>query len=148
VCPSILSFELPMTFKPAHGYVAVKLLAVKINDEYNHCKQLLPALVPQQVPIGSLRPNKMRKAITAGPSSDETTNMIAPIDTIMPEQHVSAFTNASKSRKRSHSTKRHVPSSRRITPRGSSCASFPGTWVGFAVSPHRATEDHVTEIVG
>ncbi|KAH9984245.1 WD40 repeat-like protein [Russula vinacea] len=59
-------------------------LAVKMNDEYKHYKQLPPALVAQQVPVGPARPKEMRKAITAGPSS-ETTRMIASIDTT-PEQ--------------------------------------------------------------
>jgi pleiotropic regulator 1 len=69
-------------------------LAVKMNDEYKHCKQLPPAILAQQVPVGPARPKEMRKAITAGPSS-ETTRMIASIDTT-PEQQVSAFTNPSK----------------------------------------------------
>jgi pleiotropic regulator 1 len=67
-----------------------------MNDEYKHYKQLPPALVSQQVPVGPARPKEMRKAITAGPSSSsETTRMIASIDTT-PEQRVSTFTNGSK----------------------------------------------------
>ena len=65
-----------------------------MNDEYKHYKQLPAALVGQQGPVGPARPKEMRKAITAGPSSD-TTRMIASIDTT-PEQRVSTFTNASK----------------------------------------------------
>ena len=65
-----------------------------MNDEYKHYKQLPPALVTHQVPVGPARPKEMRKAITAGPSS-ETTRMIASIDTT-PEQRVSTFTNGSK----------------------------------------------------
>jgi pleiotropic regulator 1 len=65
-----------------------------MNDEYKHYKQLPPALVGQQVPVGPARPKEIRKAITAGPSS-ETTRMIASIDTT-PEQRVSTFTNGSK----------------------------------------------------
>jgi WD40 repeat protein len=66
-----------------------------MNDEYKHYKQLPPALVSQQVPVGPARPKEMRKAITAGPSSSETSRMIASIDTT-PEQRVSSFTNSSK----------------------------------------------------
>ncbi|KAH9028722.1 WD40 repeat-like protein [Lactarius hengduanensis] len=70
-------------------------LSVKINDEYKHYKQLPSALLAQQGPVGPARPTEMRKAITAGPSSSETTRMIASIDTT-PEQRVSTFSNPSK----------------------------------------------------
>jgi len=68
---------------------------VKINDEYKHYKQLPSALLAQQGPVGPARPTEIRKAITAGPSSSETTRMIASIDTT-PEQRVSTFSNPSK----------------------------------------------------
>jgi pleiotropic regulator 1 len=42
-------------------------LAVKIYDEYRHYKQLPPALLAQQAPVGPTRPNQQHlKAITAG----------------------------------------------------------------------------------
>lgn len=41
-------------------------LSVKIRDEYRHCKELPPALVAQQGPIGPARPRETRKMITAG----------------------------------------------------------------------------------
>ena len=70
-------------------------LSVKINDEYKHYKQLPSALLAQQGPVGPARPTETRKAITAGPSSSETTRLIASIDTT-PEQRVSTFSNPSK----------------------------------------------------
>ena len=69
-------------------------LSVKINDEYKDYKQLPSALLAQQGPVGPARPTEIRKAITAGPSS-ETTRLIASIDTT-PEQRVSTFSNPSK----------------------------------------------------
>jgi hypothetical protein len=65
-----------------------------MNDKYKHYKQLPPALVSQQVPVGPARPKEIRKAITAGPSL-EMTRMIASIDTNS-ERRESLFTNGSK----------------------------------------------------
>ncbi|ETW76709.1 hypothetical protein HETIRDRAFT_328569 [Heterobasidion irregulare TC 32-1] len=44
-------------------------LAVKINDEYKHYKQLPSALLEQQAPVGPARPKDQRKMITAGRTS-------------------------------------------------------------------------------
>jgi pleiotropic regulator 1 len=41
-------------------------LSVKIRDEYRHCKELPPALVAQQGPVGPAQPRETRKMITAG----------------------------------------------------------------------------------
>lgn len=41
-------------------------LSVKINDEYRDYKELPPALLAQQGPVGPARPKEQRKAITAG----------------------------------------------------------------------------------
>jgi pleiotropic regulator 1 len=41
-------------------------LAVKINDEYRDYKELPPALMSQQGPVGPSRPKENRKMITAG----------------------------------------------------------------------------------
>ncbi|EGN97714.1 hypothetical protein SERLA73DRAFT_56935, partial [Serpula lacrymans var. lacrymans S7.3] len=41
-------------------------LSVKINDEYKHCKELPPALLAQQGPVGPARRSEKRLAITAG----------------------------------------------------------------------------------
>ncbi|KAH8114267.1 WD40 repeat-like protein [Phellopilus nigrolimitatus] len=54
-------------------------LSVKINDEYKDYKQLPPALLSQQGPVGPARPKQERKMIEAGPSSD-TSRIIARID--------------------------------------------------------------------
>ncbi|KAI6127242.1 WD40-repeat-containing domain protein [Pisolithus croceorrhizus] len=69
-------------------------LSVKINDEYKHYKELPPALLAQQGPVGPARPTPQRKAITAGPSS-ETSMMIAAIDNT-PKAQPSTFVTASK----------------------------------------------------
>lgn len=44
-------------------------LSVKINDEYRDYKELPPALLAQQGPVGPARPKEQRKAITAGRAS-------------------------------------------------------------------------------
>ena len=41
-------------------------LSVKINDEYRDYKQLPPALLQQQGPVGPARPKQDRKMIEAG----------------------------------------------------------------------------------
>jgi len=41
-------------------------LSVKINDEYCDFKELPPALLAQQGPIGPAQPKEQRKEITAG----------------------------------------------------------------------------------
>jgi pleiotropic regulator 1 len=48
------------------GFSARMRLAVKIEDEYKHYKQLPTALLAQQAPVGPARPKEQRKAITAG----------------------------------------------------------------------------------
>ncbi|KAI0029015.1 WD40 repeat-like protein [Vararia minispora EC-137] len=77
-------------------------LAVKIEDEYKHYKQLPTALLAQQAPVGPARPTEQRKMITAGPGETavpapmaDAGRMIAKIDTT-PEQKTSSFSNASK----------------------------------------------------
>ncbi|EIM84855.1 WD40 repeat-like protein [Stereum hirsutum FP-91666 SS1] len=74
-------------------------LAVKINDEYKHYKQLPSALLEQQMPVGPARPKQQLKAITAGPSASasaatDTSRMIATIDNT-PTQTPSTFSNSS-----------------------------------------------------
>ncbi|KAG1824814.1 WD40 repeat-like protein [Suillus subaureus] len=69
-------------------------LSVKINDEYRDFKELPPALLAQQGPIGPTRPKEQRKAITAGPSSD-TSRMIATIDNT-PKVQPSTFVTSNK----------------------------------------------------
>ncbi|KAF9652534.1 WD40 repeat-like protein [Thelephora ganbajun] len=69
-------------------------LSVKINDEYKDYKQLPPALLSQQGPVGPARPkDAQRKMITAGPTS-EASMMIAKIDNT-PVQQPSTFTSSS-----------------------------------------------------
>lgn len=71
-------------------------LAVKIRDEYNHCKELPPALVAQQGGVGPSKPKDNRKMITAGPSADSTTSrIIATIDKT-PAPEPSTFTSHTK----------------------------------------------------
>ena len=41
-------------------------LSVKIHDEYRDFKELPPALLSQQGPVGPSRPRDTRKMITAG----------------------------------------------------------------------------------
>jgi pleiotropic regulator 1 len=41
-------------------------LSVKIHDEYRDFKELPPALLSQQGPVGPSRPKEQRKMITAG----------------------------------------------------------------------------------
>ncbi|KAF8628774.1 hypothetical protein AX15_003730 [Amanita polypyramis BW_CC] len=56
-------------------------LSVKIQDEYRHCKELPPALMAQQGPVGPARPKETRKMITAGAAADSNTSrLIATID--------------------------------------------------------------------
>ncbi|CCL98878.1 uncharacterized protein FIBRA_00885 [Fibroporia radiculosa] len=67
-------------------------LSVKINDEYKDVRELPAQLLTQQGSVGPARPKEMRKAITAGPTSD-TSRMIATIDS-KPAPQPSTFTNA------------------------------------------------------
>lgn len=87
-------------------------LSVKINDEYKPYKELPPALLAQQTPVGPARPNQQRKAITAGRkfahvsvkttshivthvASSDTSMMIASIDNT-PKAQPSTFATANK----------------------------------------------------
>ncbi|KAJ7836400.1 hypothetical protein B0H14DRAFT_3141795 [Mycena olivaceomarginata] len=71
-------------------------LSVKIHDEYRDFKELPPALLSQQGPVGPSRPRDVaRKMITAGPSADNTSRMIAAIDNT-PISQPSTFQSASK----------------------------------------------------
>ncbi|KAF8907071.1 WD40-repeat-containing domain protein [Gymnopilus junonius] len=71
-------------------------LAVKIRDEYRDFKELPPALLSQQGPVGPSRPPSTRKMITAGESTDSNTSrMIATIDDT-PQAKPSTFTSSSK----------------------------------------------------
>ncbi|GLB42684.1 putative WD domain, G-beta repeat [Lyophyllum shimeji] len=71
-------------------------LSVKIRDEYRDYKELPPALVAQQGPVGPSRPKESRKMITAGPSADtNTSRMIATIDKTPPPQP-STLTSSTK----------------------------------------------------
>ena len=48
-------------------FLSAKLrLSVKINDEYRDYRQLPPALLQQQGPVGPARPKQDRKMIEAG----------------------------------------------------------------------------------
>ncbi|KAF7361475.1 Pre-mRNA-splicing factor PRP46 [Mycena sanguinolenta] len=71
-------------------------LSVKIHDEYRDFKELPPALLSQQGPVGPSRPRETRKMITAGPSADNSTSqMIAAIDKT-PISQPSTFQSSSK----------------------------------------------------
>jgi len=56
---------MPSTFTEEISSARIRL-SVKINDEYRDFKELPPALLAQQGPIGPARPKEQRKAITAG----------------------------------------------------------------------------------
>ncbi|KAG2028617.1 hypothetical protein BDR03DRAFT_1019571 [Suillus americanus] len=56
---------MPSTFAEEIFYVWIHL-SVKINNEYCDFKELPPALLAQQGPIGPAQPKEQRKAITAG----------------------------------------------------------------------------------
>jgi len=60
-------------------------LSVRMNDEYKDVRDLPPALLAQQGPVGPARPKEQRKAITAGPATDAN-RMIATIDNTPPPQ--------------------------------------------------------------
>ena len=85
-------------------------LAVKINDEYKEYKELPPALMAQQGPVGPARPKANQKMITAGreyqksqdsgcntslaSADSNTSNIIAKIDNT-PRSQPSTFTSRS-----------------------------------------------------
>ncbi|KAF8549318.1 WD40 repeat-like protein [Imleria badia] len=68
-------------------------LAVKMADEYKYCRDLPPALLAQQGPVGPARPPS-QKLLTAGPSTD-TSRMIATIDNA-PKAQPSTFATSDK----------------------------------------------------
>jgi len=72
-------------------------LSVKITDEYRDFKELPPALLSQQGPVGPSRPKDPQpKMITAGPSVDSNTSrMIAAIDKT-PVSQPSTFSSSTK----------------------------------------------------
>ncbi|KAG7085566.1 pre-mRNA-splicing factor prp46 [Marasmius oreades] len=70
-------------------------LSVKIHDEYRDFKELPPALLSQQGPVGPSRPKESRKLITAGPADEDTSRMIAKLDNTPPARP-STFASASK----------------------------------------------------
>jgi hypothetical protein len=61
----VTSSGTPSTFTEEIFSARIRL-SVKINDEYRDFKELPPALLAQQGPIGPARPKEQRKAITAG----------------------------------------------------------------------------------
>jgi pleiotropic regulator 1 len=61
----VTSSGMPSTFTEEISSARIRL-SVKINDEYRDFKELPPALLAQQGPIGPARPKEQRKAITAG----------------------------------------------------------------------------------
>lgn len=70
-------------------------LSVKIADEFKHYKELPSALLAQQGPVGPARPKAEQKMITAGPSSDNTSRIIATIDNT-PKEQPSTFATSAK----------------------------------------------------
>ena len=55
-------------------------LAVKMADEYSHYRQLPPALLAQQGPVGPTRPQNTQKLLTAG----RTSPRVRPAPTLTP----------------------------------------------------------------
>ncbi|KAF7300722.1 Pre-mRNA splicing factor [Mycena chlorophos] len=71
-------------------------LASKIHDEYRDAKELPPALLAQQGPVGPARPrDPARKMITAGPSDASTALIISQIDKT-PTYQPSTFTSSTR----------------------------------------------------
>ncbi|KIM44133.1 hypothetical protein M413DRAFT_443177 [Hebeloma cylindrosporum] len=70
-------------------------LAVKIRDEYRDFKELPPALLSQQGPVGPSRPLPSRKMITSGEVDANASRIIATIDST-PKQQPSSFASSTK----------------------------------------------------